>query len=390
MSSSRTTARALRRVGIALLAADFVGVTVYSFAVGAWQAHGGELVSSMVLGGTYGAVGALIATRRPEVPIGWLLLGCGVLWSVGLWTVWPEHIADTGGRLTGLAAFIADDNWLPWPLVAVPAIQLPLLLLPDGRLRSPRWRPAAIVAVGSMAVASLSLMLNPGSVDGFPTLHHPGIQSLHPLLVGTVIAAAVALFAVAVIGLAGLVREYRSAHGVERQQMRWLAAGGSGALLALATGAFTPQNGWGSAASSFGLACIPMSIGVAVLRYRLYDLGRLVSRTVSYVLLTVTLVAVYFCIAAVSGLVAGGGTLGVAAGTLVAAALFQPLRRRLQEVVDRRFNRARYDAVRTVDAFSAHLRETVSTESVLVELTQVTSRALQPATVSVWLSHHPV
>src|SRR4051812_5264542 len=214
MSPTGTTARMLPRVGIALLAANFLGVLAYLSAIGSWRTPWGDVLSSMLLAGSYGAVGALIATRRPRVPIGWLLLGCGVLWSVGLWDAWPLHIVDTGGRLTGFAAFVADDNWLPWPLVAVPAIQLPLLLLPDGRLRSPRWRPVAVAAVIAMVVASLGLMLDPGPVDSFPMLHHPGIRTLKPLFVGMVVAAAVVLFLVAVIALVGLVREYRRAQGV--------------------------------------------------------------------------------------------------------------------------------------------------------------------------------
>ncbi|HET7311585.1 MAG TPA: hypothetical protein VFJ17_09690 [Mycobacteriales bacterium] len=385
MVPTGTAARALRAAGIAVLVANLLGVTVYAFAAHTWSGHGGAgLASSVILAGAYGVVGVLIASRRPDVPIGWLLLFCGALWSVGLWNVWPQHIVDTGGRLTGFAAVVADDQWLPWPIVAVPAIQLPLLLLPDGRLRSRRWRPVAMTAIAAMVVATLSLMLMPGQTDSFPQVHHPGIPGSRAVLSATLVVAAVILVAVAVFGLVGLVREYRRARDLERQQLRWLAAGGLGAVLALATGAVTSQAGWGTIVSSLGLASIPASIGIAVLRYRLYDLGRLVSRTVTYLLLTTVLVAVYVGIAAVAGLVTGGSNAGVAAGTLVAAALFQPLRRRVQAIVDRRFNRTRYDVTRIVDGFAGRLRSAVSTEAVIVDLIDVTGRALQPASVSVW------
>lgn len=385
MSPTGTSARVLRGAGIALLALNVLGVTVYAFAADTWSGHGGAgLASSMILAGTYGAVGALIASRRPQVPIGWLLLFCGVLWSAGLWNVWPQHIVDSGGRLTGLAAFVADDQWIPWPLVAVPAIQLPLLLLPDGRLRSERWRPVAKTTIAAMVVATLSLMLMPGQTESFPQVHHPGIPGSRAVLTVTLIVAALILILVAIVGLVGLVREYRGSRDLERQQLRWLALGGCGAVVALATGAVTSQSSWGTIASSLGLASIPASIGIAVLRYRLYDLGRLVSRTVSYLMLTAVLVGVYAGIAAVIGLVAGNGTFSVAAGTLVAAGLFQPIRRRVQAVVDRRFNRAKYDTGRIVDGFAARLRDAVSTESVINDLVDVTGRVLQPASVSVW------
>lgn len=378
-------ARVLRVAGIALLLLNILGVTVYAFVADTWTGHGGPgLASSVVLAGSYGAVGAAIVSRRPNVPIGWLLLLCGVLWSAGLWNVWPQHIVDTGGRLHGLAAFIADDQWIPWPLVAVPAIQLPLLLLPDGRLRSPRWRPAMRVAIGAMAVATLSLMLMPGQSESFPQVHHPGIPGSRQVLTVTLVVAAAALMLVAAIALIGLVREYRRARDLERQQLRWLAAGGCGAVLALVTGGVTSQDGWGTIASSVGLAAIPASIGIAVLRYRLYDLDRLVSRTVSYLLLTTVLVGVYVASATLAGLVAGGNNAGVAAGTLIAAGLFHPLRRRVQSIVDRRFNRTRYDVTRIVDGFAGRLRDAVSMEAVIVDLMDVTGQALQPSTVSVW------
>src|SRR4051794_2728474 len=385
MVPTGATLRVWRAVGMSVFALNIVGVAIYALTVRAWTGNGGYgLASTMILAGTYGVVGAVITLRRPEVPIGWLLLACGVLWSGGLWNIWPQHVVDTGGRLTGVAAFVADDQWLPWPLVAGPAIQLPLLLLPDGRLRSRRWRPVAKATVAAMVVATLSLMLSPGQSDSFPQVHHPGLTSLRPALTVMVIVAAVVLFLSAVVGLAGLIREYRRSRDLERQQLRWLAVGGCGAVLALATGAVTSQSGWPTLLSSAGLAAIPASIGLAVLRYRLYDLGRLISRTVTYLLLTTVLVGVYVGIAALAGLVMGGGSAGVAAGTLVAAALFQPLRRRLQDAVDRRFNRTRYDSTRIVDGFAARLRTSVSTDAVVVDLIDVTGRAFQPATVSVW------
>ncbi|HEY6709849.1 MAG TPA: hypothetical protein VJB61_19925, partial [Actinomycetota bacterium] len=196
-----------------------------------------------------------------------------------------------------------------------------------------------------------------------------------------------------VAALVCLVLRFRAARGVERQQLRWVAAGVAGAVAAMLI-ALPGGLGLGPEAGSLlvfpALLCPPVAIGVAVLRYRLYDLDRVISRTLTYGLLTVLLGLGY------AGLVLGlgrllpeGSSLAVAAATRAAAALFQPLRRRVQELVDRRFNRRRYDAVRTVDGFAARLRDQVDLDALHGELLAVVDQTMQPTQASLWLRQAP-
>ncbi|HET9007328.1 MAG TPA: hypothetical protein VFQ04_11475, partial [Actinomycetes bacterium] len=186
-----------------------------------------------------------------------------------------------------------------------------------------------------------------------------------------------------------MVLRFRSSRGVERQQLRWVAAGAAGAvgglLVALPSGlGITPD--WISSIVFPALLCPPVAIGVAVLRYRLWDLDRLISRTVTYALVTALLVLPYLAIvAAIPRLAEGSGSLAVAAATLTVAALFQPLRRRVQDLVDRRFNRRRYDAARTLDGFAARLRHQVDLDALEGALLGVVDQTMQPARASLWL-----
>ena len=173
---------------------------------------------------------------------------------------------------------------------------------------------------------------------------------------------------------------FRSSRGVERLQLRWVAAGGALTLVGLLAGAFVAAAGYAS------VLCVPVAVAVAVLRYRLWDLDRLVSRTVTYTLITGLLVLPYLLVVPAAGrLAAGTGSLGVAAATLVAAAAFAPLRRRVQALVDRRFNRRRYDAARTVDRFAVRLRDQVDLDALRAELLAVVDQSMQPTQASLWL-----
>jgi hypothetical protein len=214
-----------------------------------------------------------------------------------------------------------------------------------------------------------------------------------PGVVGTV-AAVVGFtglglwFASMLAALVSLVLRFRASRGVERQQLRWVAAGATVAVVGPLL--LVPLDSLGLAPTdSFSwplLLSVPLAIAVAVLRYRLWDLDRLVSRTVAYVLVTALLLVPYLVVVpAASGLFQGSGSLAVAAATLAVAALFQPLRRRVQELVDRRFNRRRYDAARTVEAFAARLRDQVDLDALHGELLAVVEGAVQPTTTSLWL-----
>jgi hypothetical protein len=189
-----------------------------------------------------------------------------------------------------------------------------------------------------------------------------------------------------VASLACVVVRFRSSGGVERQQLRWVAAGAVAAVAGLLAGGVAPQRTVISSGLYAMVLCIPLAVAVAVLRYRLWDLDRLVSRTVTYAVVTALLVVPYLVIVPAAGRLAqGSGSLAVAAATLAAAAAFAPLRRRVQGLVDRRFNRRRYDAARTVEGFAARLRDQVHLDALSTELLAVIDHTMQPAAAWLWL-----
>jgi hypothetical protein len=189
-----------------------------------------------------------------------------------------------------------------------------------------------------------------------------------------------------VASVACVVLRFRSSGGVERQQLRWVAAGAVAAVAGLLAGITLPQNTVISGVFYKTVLCVPVAVGVAVLRYRLWDLDRLVSRTVTYTLVTALLVVPYLLIVPAAGRLAqGSGSLAVAGATLAAAAAFAPLRRRVQDLVDRRFNRRRYDAARTVEAFATRLRDQVDLDALSAELLAVVDHTMQPVGASLWL-----
>jgi hypothetical protein len=188
------------------------------------------------------------------------------------------------------------------------------------------------------------------------------------------------------LALICVVLRFRASRGVERQQLRWVAAGAAGAVVGLLAGTAAPQQTLISGVLYSAVLCVPVAVAVAVLRYRLWDLDRLISRTVTYALVTGLLVLPYLLILpAATRLAAGSGNLAVAAVTLAAAAAFSPLRRRVQDLVDRRFNRRRYDAARTVQTFAVRLRDQVDLEALRAELLGVVEQTVQPTQASLWL-----
>jgi hypothetical protein len=189
-----------------------------------------------------------------------------------------------------------------------------------------------------------------------------------------------------VASLLCVVLRFRSSVGTARQQLRWVATGAGAAVAGLVGGAVAPQDTLLASVLYASVLCVPVAVGVAVLRYRLWDLDRLVSRTVTYAVVTALLLVPYLLVVpTASGLVEGSGSLAVAAATLAVAALFQPARRRVQGAVDRRFNRARYDAARTLDSFAARLRDQVDLNALQGELLAVVEQTVQPARASLWL-----
>ncbi|MEP6697819.1 MAG: hypothetical protein ABJA34_13220 [Pseudonocardiales bacterium] len=348
-------------------------------------------------------VGFLVTRRQPSNAIGWLLLGIGLCWGVRgflfdtylRWTLTVHPGSLPGPAVVGALSF---PLWVP--LVGLIGTFL-ILLYPDGHPPSPRWRPVARVSAVLVVGLYLLGVVRPGPVEQAPVpdLNNPlGIGWLEPILPALdalVICLPICILACAV----ALVVRFRRSRGEERLQLKWLATAGafvaSGYLfvmvfsgLAMVTHARSEPI-WFRVFNellflSFGL--IPAAIWVAVLKHGLYGIDRLISRTVAYAVITGILLAVYVGLVTGAGsLMSKGNSLGVAGATLVVAALFQPLRRRVQAGVDRKFNRARYDAGRTVEAFSLRLREQVDLDTVRGDLLAVVGSTMQPLSATLWL-----
>jgi hypothetical protein len=347
---------------------------------------------------SYATVGAVIAARSRN-RVGWLFLTFGLIAALDV-VVGPyatRGIILTPGSLPA-PELVGQLGSVGWPASYL-FLGLLLLLFPDGRLPSPRWRPAALVFLGSWGALMLYYLFEPptGTWYGIPHTNPLAIAALgHPTwrVVYQVIST-VTVAGLAVVALAPLQR-FRRAGPVQRQQLKWFAfvVGGclASLLAAVAIHTLLPVvAGWLLTVAFAGVVVgIPVAVGVAILRYRLYDIDRLISRALVYATLTV---ALGFCY---GGLVLALGQLfgrvgertpswAVAAATLAVAALFQPARRRIQQTVDRRFNRRRYNAVRTIEAFSARLRDEIDLDTLAAELHAVVDQTMQPTTASLWL-----
>jgi len=344
--------------------------------------------------------GILIARRQPNNPIAWILLGIGAVLALGaIAEPYSTYgIVQHPGSLPAAGVVTAVSQALWVPAIGLTGTYL-ILLFPDGRLPSARWRPLAWTCGITMGLLVGTFVVAPGTFEQNHRIHNPlGIDAARPLL-------KVALLALPILPLcmlacaAGLVTRFRHSQGIERLQIKWLAAAGAAVasvylVMMVLSWYYNTLSGRASphwldtlgnvAVASFVL--IPIAIVMAVLKYGLYGIDRLISRTLSYALITGTLLAVYVgLVTVVTRLTPTGNSLAVAGSTLAVAALFQPLRRRMQGAVDRRFNRARYDAARTVEVFSTRLREQVDLEAIQTDLLAVVGRTMQPAAATLWL-----
>jgi hypothetical protein len=339
-------------------------------------------------------VGGLVASRRPANPVGWLFVGSAT--CVALNTVAAEYA--TYGLLTspGVLPFAGAMAWVsewtePWG-AALLLVFLPFFF-PDGRLVSASWRPIAwLVFLALMVDVVVLRVLMPGVVVfGATRIANPlGVEALRPFLdaIGTGVWLGSILVAVA-----SLVVRFRRSRGEERQQIKWLALAASAIPVWFLTNApiqAASPNLFQVVDALIVFALIPMAAGIAILRYRLYDIDVLINRTLVYGSLTATLVVVYFggivLLQRVFVVLIGEqSTLAVVASTLLIAALFNPLRRRIQSFIDRRFYRRKYDARKTLEAFSAKLRDETDLEALNAELVGVVRETMQPAHVSLWL-----
>jgi len=398
-----TRSRAASWLGWALLAlslALLVGGIALSLATSSTVSDrpvGGEtedssVVSDLVTLLPFSVVGAIVASRHPRNAIGWLFCSVGV--TIGLNSFsgdYAEFWLASGFGPSGLGETAAwFSSWLWILLVFAPASFL-LLLFPDGRLPSPRWRPVAWgVALGT-AGSVVGYALRGGPLGDFTQIANPyGVDSPAVGMVG--IAGSIVAAGCMVASAFSLVVRLRRAGGEQRQQIKWLAYGGALVVCGVCAGSLTIPSSVPVSILiiSVSLLGLPVLTGIAIVRHRLYDIDILINRTLVYASLTAMLALVYVggvigLQAALHALTGQESTLAIVASTLAIAALFNPLRRRVQGFVDRRFYRRKYDAAKTLAAFSSRLREETDLNALGADLVGVARVIVQPQYVSLWL-----
>jgi hypothetical protein len=352
---------------------------------------------------SFAAVGVLIAVRLPKNAIGWLLLAIGFSWGLVVATdgylIRATELSPGSLPNPSLVAAISGSLWvLPIGLMG----NYLILLFPDGHLPSARWRPLAWISAGALVVSTISILFSPGSLAdvGLPGETNPlGVESLEAVLEALQVAIVLIPITIVVSAVA-LIGRYRRSRAEERVQLKWLTAAGATVaclyLVAMAgslTYAFDsgPDPLWGQvldqvALVSFGL--IPVAIGAAILKHHLYDIDLIINRTLVYGGLTALLATTYFGIVVLlQGVVPGAGDsdLTIAGSTLAVAALFRPLRARLQGFIDRRFYRRKVDAQHTLESFSSRLRDDVDLDHLSADLLGVVRDTMQPEHASLWL-----
>lgn len=354
-------------------------------------------------------VGALLASRRPRNPIGWICLADGFLWVLlGLFDYYSVYGLDKPGSVPFPVVAAGLGLWLWVPTVGLLVIYLPLLF-PDGRLLSKRWRPLTWISGAVIVLLSVTEGLTPGPIADLGSVRNPFGLERQPW-VADATNAILALFLLCILASTfSLILRYRRSGGVVRQQIKWIAFAASfvglGFVTAMVIGLialyFAPEISasadtpplWFDLLFSVVLLSfggVPVAVGIAVLKYRLYDIDVLINRALVYGSLTATLALVYFGSVVLLQwtfvfLAGEGSQLTIVASTLAIAALFSPLRRRIQNFIDRRFYRKKYDARRTLEVFGARLRDETDVDRLGEDLVGVTRETLQPEHVSLWL-----
>ena len=385
--ASPVTATILAVLSLMLLA----GALVLSALTGQLSVLGsGPIVPVVVI---YAAVGFVVARRQPGNPIGWILITFILLLLLsgvaGGYAALYYRFGHHGLPLAPVAV-VLGSLWAP-ALLLFPVV---ILLFPDGRLAARRWRwvlrayvvAAALASVAVFAPAVTAVARDDVRIDAAGNLISTGRP--HGGLLAVAAPLGLGLILVIVLSfVAHQVFSWRRATGERRQQLKWLATGAAVTLVVVAASLGFSSITVVGEILGIGLAALPVGIGVGILKYRLYDIDRIISRTLAYAIVTGLLVGVYAGLVLLATRVLPlSSPVAVAASTLAAAALFSPLRRRVQRAVDRRFNRARYDADQTVAAFAARLKDAVDLDTVRDDLAGTVHQALEPAHVSVWIS----
>jgi hypothetical protein len=341
----------------------------------------------------YAAVGFVVARRQPGNPIGWILITFIAVFLlsqiVGSYAALYYRFGHHGLPLAPVAVLLTP-LWVP-ALLLFPVV---ILLFPDGRLAGRRWRwvlrayvvagalaSAAVFAPAVTAVARHDVRMDAaGNLISTGRPHGGLLAAAAPLGLGLIVVIVLSF-------VAHQVLSWRRATGQRRQQLKWLATGAAVTLVVLAASLGFSSTSIVGEILGIGLAALPVGIGVGILKYRLYEIDRIISRTLAYAIVTGLLVGVYAGLVLLATEVLGfHSSVAVAVSTLAAVALFNPLRRRVQHAVDRRFNRARYDADQTVTAFAARLKDVADLDSVRDDLATTVEKALEPAHMSVWVS----
>ena len=366
---------------------------------------GGLLGQALFL--VFPLVGALIASRRPENPIGWLCLVDGLLWTTtDMLDYHSLYVMASPGSVPFPVGLAGVNHWLWVPTVGLLGTYV-FLLFPDGRLPSRRWRPLAWLSGVVIASGSLGLMLSPGPLDMPRGIRNPFGLEAAPWVAVAAYAILPLLPLCMLASALSLVMRYRRSRGDVRQQIKWIAFAASLValtyLIAIVASFIHPSEIWFAAglplwldlieyAALLSITSVPIAIGFAVLKYRLYDIDLIINRTLVYGSLTGALALVYFGGVTVTQALFRNITgqeqlpqLVIVASTLVIAALFNPLRRRIQAFIDRRFYRAKYDARKILEAFSVRLRDETDLEALNEDLVEVVRETMQPAHVSLWL-----
>jgi hypothetical protein len=340
-------------------------------------------------------IGVLIVVRRAQNPIGWMFTAVGFLFLFGtfaaeyaLYALYTSHGSMPGGTVM---AWVSTWVWLS----AVGLVSLVILLFPNGRVTSPRWRPLVwlVVADTTAMVIGVAVLLWPDR--GLQLVAGLDNATLSPAAERLALIGFPILIVALVLSAASMVLRFRRARGEERQQLKWVAYGctllGASVVLSEASnlaGITLPELS-SQILENAGAMAVPVATGVAILKYRLYDIDLIINRTLVYGSLTAFLAVVYYAlVVALQQVVAGDGRsspLVVAGSTLAVSALFRPARDRIQKLIDRRFNRRKYDAARTIEVFSARLRDEVDLDLLSDHLLAVVRETMEPAGVSLWL-----